>query len=83
MGLFCLHFILFPKGEVSGRVGPYSVQLVPSTGMCMTLARKASSIYFRVRISSISVFSVFVRHCVVFIRNVDYRSRSLCIATLS
>jgi len=25
-------------------------------GMCMTLARKSSSIYFRVRISSLSVF---------------------------
>jgi len=41
---------------VSGRVGPYSVQFIPSTGMCMTLARKLSLIYFCVRISSLSVY---------------------------
>jgi len=47
---------------MSGCVEPYSIQLVPSTGVCMTLTRKASSIYLRV------VFSLFVAYCIYLSR---------------
>jgi len=67
---------------VSGCVGPYLVQSVPSTGVCMTLTLKASPIYFRIvfllRIAAVRSLRI------VFICHVDCRlcRQSLYIATV-